>query len=167
MSLSSRMRHESSSHYFKSEGASHLHAPTCPQDTQRNTENCGKNIRKQTIQAAKSAAVMNINIRSFLNMRRFLSFLFESAKHLMVCDKSKARQLFSSVLQSVKKHAGKRHVCLQVSCCKVWKSTFSEPRQTRIDKHWPFPEHTSGSESPFLREVPQFSRHTRKPGLDP
>lgn len=110
---------------------------------------------------------MNINIKSFPNMRRFLSFLFESAKHLMVCDKSKARQLFSSVLQYVKKRAGKRHVCLQALCREVWKSTFPKPRQTGLDKHWPFPEHTSGSERPLLREVPQFSRHTRKPGPDP
>lgn len=110
---------------------------------------------------------MNINMRSFLNMRHFLSFLFESAKHLMVCDKSKARQLFSSVLQSVRKDVGKRHVCLQVSCWKVWKSTFCEARQTGVDKHWPFPELTSASESPLLREVPQISRHTRKAGLDP
>lgn len=44
--------------------------------------------------------------------------MFESAEHLMVCAESKVRQLSSSVLQSVQKHVGKRHVWLQVSCRK-------------------------------------------------
>lgn len=144
MSLSSRMRHESSSHYFKSEGASHLHAPTCPQDTQKNEENCGKNIQNQPIWAAKSEAVININMKSFLNMRRFLSSSFEAAKHLMGCDKSKGRQLFSSVLQSGRKDVGKRHVCLRVSCCKVW-----NPRSARPDRQ----ELTSTGHSQSTRQV--------------
>lgn len=87
---------------------------------------------------------MNINMKSFLNMKHFLSFLFESAKHLMVCDKRKARQLFSLFCNLWKRMWGN-----VMSACKYCAVRSGNPRSPSPDRH----ELTSTGHSQSTRQV--------------
>lgn len=87
---------------------------------------------------------MNINMKSSLNMRRFLSFLSESAKHLMVCDKAKPGNYFP-LFCNLRKRMWEN----VMSACKYHAVRSGNPRSPSPDRR----ELTSTGHSQSTRQV--------------